>query len=169
MINIDKHIKDAMVSVSELMRRKDELTDKELSMLEMARHKLDTLKMIKAEFVTREKNNETVDEQQQFNIMIKMIEKRKEAKEQYDKAKRADLVNKENHEIEVIESLMPPKVSDEEIASAIDGIIEKMKNEKGAEWKVSIKDTKDILTRLKELYPLANGKIVSEVIKNYNK
>ena len=63
---------------------------------------------------------------------------------------------------------MPPKVSDEEMISAVKDIIAAMKAEKGTEWSVSLKDTKEILTKLKELYPLTNGKIVTETIKDYN-
>ena len=36
-----------------------------------------------------------------------------------------------------------------------------------SDWKLSMRDMKTVLTKVQETYPMANGKIVSKVLKEY--
>jgi uncharacterized protein YqeY len=97
---------------------------------------------------------------------MKMIDQRKESIAQYIKGGRSDLAESEQKEIDVIKQYIPEQPSDEEIEQytkdAINAYIEQI----GSTYTVSMKDMKAILSLVQEKYPMANGKIVSNVLKN---
>ena len=66
------------------------------------KERLETLKLIKAQFLIAEKSGEPFDEAKELKILLKMIDQRNESIEQYKKANREDLVKQEESEIKVI-------------------------------------------------------------------
>jgi uncharacterized protein YqeY len=130
------------------------------------REKLGALKLIKAELVKAEKDGVVLDEAKEVKILMKMIDQRKESIAQYIKGGRSDLAESEQKEIDVIKQYIPEQPSDEEIErytkDAINAYIEQI----GSTYTVSMKDMKAILSLVQEKYPMANGKIVSNVLKN---
>lgn len=128
--------------------------------------KLGTLKLIKAELVKAEKDGVVLDDTKEAKILMKMIDQRKESIAQYIKGGRSDLAESEQKEIDVIKQYIPEQPSDEEIEQytkdAISAYIERI----GSTYTVSMKDMKAILSLVQEKYPMANGKIVSNVLKN---
>ena len=56
-------------------------------------------------------------------LLEKMIKQRKESIAQFAEAQRQDLVDKEQHEIEVISAYMPEPLSDAELAAMVDAAI----------------------------------------------
>ena len=107
-----------------------------------------------------------MDETKETKILMKMIDQRKESIAQYIKGGRSDLAESEQKEIDVIKQYIPEQPSDEEIErytkDAINAYIEQI----GSTYTVSMKDMKAILSLVQEKYPMANGKIVSNVLKN---
>ena len=95
-----------------------------------------------------------------------MVDQRKESISQYIKGGRNDLAEAEKKEIEIIEQYIHEQPSDEEIEQytkdAINAYIEQI----GSTYTVSMKDMEAILSLVQEKYPMANGKIVSNVLKN---
>ncbi len=146
MIDINKYIAEAMKS-------KD-------------REKLSTLKLIKAELVKAEKDGVKLDESKEAKILIKMVDQRKESISQYIKGGRNDLAEAEQKEIEVIKQYIPEQPSDEEIERYTNDAINAYIEQIGSTYTVSMKDMKAILSMVQERYPMANGKIVSNVLKN---
>ena len=146
MIDINKYIAEAMKS-------KD-------------REKLSTLKLIKAELVKAEKDGITLDEAKEAKILMKMVDQRKESISQYIKGGRNDLAEAEQKEIDVIKEYIPEQPTDEEIEAYTNDAINNYVIEKGDDYQVSMKDMKTILSIVQEKYPMANGKIVSNVLKN---
>ena len=71
-----------------------------------------------------------------------MIKQRNDSVEQYGKAGRQDLVDKENYEIRVIEEYLPPALTEDELLRLIDGAI----SATGAQ---SIKDMGKVMGALK--------------------
>lgn len=120
--------------------------------------KLKTLRMIKSEFVKKEKDGITLTDVVESNILTKMVSQREEAIAQFKSANRTDLVESEALELEVLKSLAPKQATDEEIITETESIIASMET-------VSMKDMKNILTEVQKKYPTANGKIVSQVVK----
>ena len=146
MIDINKYIAEAM-------KAKD-------------REKLSTLKLIKAELVKAEKDGITLDDAKEAKILMKMVDQRKESISQYIKGGRNDLAEAEQKEIDVIKQYIPEQPTDEEIEAYTNDAINNYVIEKGDDYQVSMKDMKAILSIVQEKYPMANGKIVSNVLKN---
>jgi uncharacterized protein YqeY len=59
-----------------------------------------------------------------IDVLRKAIKKRRESVEMYDKAKRADLADKEREEAAALEKYLPPAVSSEELRAAVRAAIE---------------------------------------------
>lgn len=97
---------------------------------------------------------------------MKMVDQRKESISQYIKGGRNDLAEAEQKEIDVIKEYIPEQPTDEEIEAYTNDTINNYVIEKGDDYQVSMKDMKAILSIVQEKYPMANGKIVSNVLKN---
>lgn len=146
MIDINKHIAEAM--------KKRE------------REKLDTLKLIKAELVKAEKDGIKLDDAKETKILIKMVEQRKDSISQYIKGGRNDLAEAEQKEIDVINEFIPEQPTDEDIEKYTNDSITHYIEQNDSDYLISMKDMKAILSMVQEKYPMANGKIVSKVLKD---
>lgn len=131
------------------------------------RERLETLKLIKSEIVKVEKSGETIDDAKELKILLKMIDQRNESIKQYKNAGRQDLADEEQKEINVISQFIPTQPSDEEIAACTKNCIKEFVAMNDSDWKLSMRDMKTVLTKVQETYPMANGKIVSKVLKEY--
>jgi uncharacterized protein YqeY len=79
------------------------------------------------------------------DILQKMVRQRKESIEMYAKGGRQDLVDRESHEIEVVEGFLPKPLSEAESQEAVAGVI----GELGAS---SIKEMGQVMGELKRRY-----------------
>lgn len=100
-----------------------------------------------------------VDEVGQAKILQKLYKDYTVSISEYKKAGRQDLVDNEKAELEVLEKLMPPKMSEEEIREIIMSACDKLGR------KVTLADTKILLAELQKDYPGITGKQVVDVIK----
>ncbi|HEX5873394.1 MAG TPA: GatB/YqeY domain-containing protein [Pyrinomonadaceae bacterium] len=120
-----------------------------------------TLRMVKAAMMNRqiEKGSELDDDDMQ-KLLRSLVKQRRDSIEQYEKAGRAELVAKEQAEIDVIETYLPQAASQEEIEQAVVAAIA----ETGAS---SMKDMGKVMkaTQATLAGKNADGKTVSEVVK----
>lgn len=126
--------------------------------------RLETLKMIKATLVKAEKDGTEINEISEGKILTKMVAQSKDAIEQFMKGGRKDLADKESAQLEVLEEFAPKVASEDDVRKLACQLCCEFKELNGL---VSMKDMKIILAKVQETYPTANGKIVSEVVKNY--
>lgn len=145
MIDINKCIAEAMKS-----------RDKE---------RLDTLKLMKTELVKVEKSGVTLDEAKEVNVLLKMIDQRKESIAQYIKGGRTDLAELEQKEIDIIKQYIPEQPTEEEIEQYTKDSIKHYIEQNDADYRISMRDMKAILSMVQEKYPTASGKIVSNILK----
>lgn len=123
--------------------------------------RLSTLRMVKAAVQNREieKGGELTDEEL-TKLLQSLVKQRRDSVEQYDKAGRAELSEKERAEIVVIEEYLPQAASREEIESAVSEAVAETgassMKEMGAVMKAA-------LARLAGRN--ADGRVVSEVVK----
>jgi len=102
-----------------------------------------------------------LEESEVLQILSSMIKQRKDSIEQFAKGGRADLVEKEEAELKVVQEFMPAQMTDEEI----DALIKKAIDEAGA---VSIKDMGKVMKILMpQIAGQADGKIVGEKVKAF--
>lgn len=142
-------LKDKIVSdLTEAMKAKEE-------------GRRDTLRMVKANLMNRqiEKGGELTDDEV-TKALQSLVKQRRDSIEQYEKAGRQELADKEAAEIIVIDAYLPQAATAEEIAAAVDAAV-------GSTGASSIKDMgavmKAAMTNLAG--KSADGKLVSEAVK----
>ena len=120
-----------------------------------------TLRMVKAAMMNRqiEKGAELDDEDMQ-KLLRSIVKQRRDSIEQYEKAGRQELVDKETAEIAVIETYLPAAASREEIEQAVVAAIAQT----GAS---SMKDMGGVMKAVQAALAgkNADGRTVSEVVK----
>ena len=120
-----------------------------------------TLRMVKAAIMHREKEGagELTDEDVS-KLLRSQVKQRRDSVEQYQKAGRQDLVDKETAEIAVIESYLPQGASEAEIEQAVSDAI----TETGA---TSMKEMGGVMksAMAKLAGRNADGRTVSETVK----
>lgn len=121
-----------------------------------------TLRMVKAAMMNRqiEKGAELDDDDMQ-KLLRSLVKQRRDSIEQYEKAGRQELVDKETAEIAVIETYLPAAASQEEIEQAVTAAIA----ETGAS---SMKDMGKVMKAVQAALAgkNADGRLVSEVVKS---
>ena len=123
--------------------------------------RLGTLRMAKAALMNREiERGRALDEAESLQVMAALIKQRRDSIEQFRAGGRTDLADKEEAEIAVLETYLPPPMD----ASELEAIVEASVKETGAS---SPKDMgrvmKDVMARLAGR--TADGKAVSELVK----
>jgi uncharacterized protein len=120
-----------------------------------------TLRMVKAAMMNRqiEKGSELDDDDMQ-KLLRSLVKQRRDSIEQYEKAGRQELVDKEKAEMEVIETYLPQAASHDEIEQAVAAAIA----ETGA---TSMKDMGGVMKAVQAALTgkNADGRLISEIVK----
>lgn len=122
--------------------------------------RLSTIRLLMAAIKQREIDEQiTLDDANITKVINKMIKQRQDASEQFTKAGRTELADKENQEIKILETYLPEQLSSEKVEAAIQKAIQ----ETGAS---SMKDMGKVMGLLKpELEGRADMRAVSAKIK----
>lgn len=127
--------------MSNLKRRINE--DVKAAMRGKEKQRLAALRLITAAIKQKEVDERIeLDDAQTTGVLDKMAKQRRESIEQYEKAQRADLVEKEQFELELITGYLPQPLAAAEIQSLIDGAI-------AATGAASMKDMGKVMGQLK--------------------
>ena len=123
--------------------------------------RLDTLRMAKAALMNREvEKKRPLDDAESQQVVVSMIKQRRDSIEQFRGGGRPELADKEQKEIEVLESYLPPALG----ATELEAIVAEAIAEAGA---TSPKDMgrvmKGVMAKLAGR--AADGKVVSELVK----
>lgn len=87
--------------------------------------RMDTIRMIKSALFNKEiELKKDLDEAEMSRVLTVLVKQRKEAAEQYQKAKRDELAEKELKEIVIVEGYLPRALSQEEITRIIESVIQ---------------------------------------------
>lgn len=123
--------------------------------------RLSALRMMKAAITNKgvEKGHD-LDDAEVLQVMASLVKQRRDSIEQFSKAGRSDLVDKETAEIAVLEEYLPPAASPEDIDAAVAAAIA----ETGAA------SAKDMGKVMKAVMPKlagknADGKTVNEAVR----
>jgi len=101
------------------------------------------------------KDAKPLDDAAEIKVLRKMIAQREDAAAEYVRGGREDLAEKELLEVQVIKEFLPAEITRETIEEAARGIID-------------VKELKMMggyIKALKEKFPTADGKLISEVVK----
>ena len=124
--------------------------------------KLDTLRSIKSAILIEEKSSKVnkLSDGDEIKILNRLYKQRKESYDIYKSKNREDLANIENLQASIIQEFLPKQLTSEEVEKIIDNIILKL-NPQG------IKDMGKVMGfATKELLGQADGKLISEIVKN---
>ena len=106
--------------------------------------RLAALRLILAAFKQKEVDERIeLSDEQSISVLNKMAKQHRDSIEQFGQANRDDLIKKERLELDIIESYLPEKLSEEEVSLLIDEAI----SETGAN---SVKDMGKVIGLLKE-------------------
>ena len=137
------------------------IADLTASMKAQDAQRTSTLRMVKAAMMNRkiEKGSE-LDEDEMQKLLRSLVKQRRDSIEQYEKAGRQELVDKEQAEIAVIETYLPQAASQQEIEAAVLSAIA----ETGAS---SIKDMGRVMKAAQAALAgkNADGKLIAEAVK----
>ncbi|PKN52099.1 MAG: glutamyl-tRNA amidotransferase [Deltaproteobacteria bacterium HGW-Deltaproteobacteria-13] len=145
-MDVKKKLEEEMVAAA---KAKDKIRLSAVRMLKTALHNKE-IELIRS-----------LNESEVLQVLSSMIKQRKDSIEQFAKGGRADLVEKEEAELKILQEFMPAQMSEEDVDAAIKKAIE----EAGA---VSIKDMGKVMKILMpKLTGMADGKIVGEKVKTF--
>ena len=125
--------------------------DYKLSIKSKDQRKIDTLRLIRSAIKDKDissrtsVNKEGINDSEILSLLLNLIKQRKDSIEQFQKAKRDDLIKSEQNEIEVIKEYLPLQKSEEETTKIIVEII-KSNN------LVNIKDMGKLMSIIKNNY-----------------
>lgn len=144
--------------MAELLKKLQEEMKKAMKSGEKDR--LSTIRMLISEIkkVQIDKKKDLTDEEI-IQLLQRYAKQRKEAIQQYKKANREDLVEKEEKELKVVEEFLPEQLSEQEIENIVQETIEEI----GAS---SLKDMGKVMKVVMEkVKGRADGSIVSKIVK----
>ena len=88
------------------------------------KERLATLRLIQAEFKRIEVDERIeIDDARALVVLDKMVKQRRDSAQQYTDAGRTELADRENAEIDVIQTYLPAQLSDDDIIALIDEAI----------------------------------------------
>ena len=149
-----------MINIDELI--KDSLKNKKAAELKVYRN-------LKADIMAfkTQKNAPEYNEASEISIIRKYATKMEDAEKQYSQAGREDLATECREELEVLKKLLPKPVKASEIQYYIQDSADYMGWNKGDKIEISKTEMGPVIKFLKEHFPTADGKIISEVVKQY--
>jgi uncharacterized protein YqeY len=124
--------------------------------------RVDVIRMVKAAVLNKGfELKKGLDDAEMSRVMIALVKQRREAVEEYQKAKRGDLAGKELKEIAIIEAYLPKPLSPEELTQVVEAVI----REAGA---ATLKDMGNVMkTVMARLAGQAvDGKQVSDLVRS---
>lgn len=136
-----------MAEMKEAMKAKDEAA-------------LRGLRAIKAALLLLKTSGEEVTEDAELKALQKMVKQRKDSLEIFKQQNRADLAQKEEEEIKIIEKFLPQPMGEEELKLAIQKII----IDTGASSPADMGKVMGVAT--KQLAGKADGKAISALVKD---
>jgi uncharacterized protein len=94
--------------------------DIKVSMKAREAEKLGALRLLSAAVKQREVDERiTLDDAGMVAVIEKMLKQRKDSIEQFEKAQRHDLADKEKYEVTVLQAYMPQALSEDEVAAIV--------------------------------------------------
>ena len=150
-----------MLNIDELI--KESLKNKKTSELKVYRN-------LKADIMAfkTQKNAPTYDEAAELKIIQKYVTKMEDAEKQYSQAGREDLASECRDELEVLRKLLPEPVTASEIYEELRYWAEKnhyLNKEIASEIKIPKKEMGVVIKYIKSKLPTADGKMISEIVK----
>ena len=147
-----------MIQIDELI--KDSLKNKKTVELKVYRN-------LKADIMAfkTQKNAPEFTEAVFYSIINKYIKKMEDAEKQYFQAGREDLSSECREESEVLRKLLPEPVTSQEILDLVTNTALDRNWIKGEKIAIPKKEMGNFIKQIKTVFPTADGKMISDIIK----
>lgn len=132
------------------------------AMLAKNKEELAALRSIKSMILlaeTEKGSSEEITSEAENKLLMKAVKQRKESADIFQQQNRKDLADRELLQLEVINRYLPKQLSEKEIKSALDDIIQEL----GAKGPQDMGKVMGVAT--KKLAGQAEGKMISELVK----
>lgn len=93
-----------------------------------------------------------------LEIIKRLIKQREESASIYDANSRKDLADLERDQMKYLKEFLPPEISKDKIQEAVYGLYP---------YGFTQKEIGKVIKSIKEIYPTADGKLISEVVKSH--
>ncbi|MCB0411800.1 MAG: GatB/YqeY domain-containing protein [Bdellovibrionales bacterium] len=101
----------------------------------------------------------TITDEDIMGVIKKMAKQRKDSIEQFQKAGRQDLADKESFELSVIEEYLPAQMSEEQVTKVVNEVIQALNAS-------SMKDMGAVMKEVQaKTQGAADGKLISQIVK----
>ena len=89
-------------------------------------HRVSTFRFIQSALKNREiaLRPKPLDEREVYGVLKQLCKQRRDSVEQFEKAGRMDLVAKEQEELDLIENYLPPQMTENQIRSVVEKVIQ---------------------------------------------
>jgi uncharacterized protein YqeY len=125
--------------------------------------KVETLRLLKSELKKKEIDKRApLDETEAQKVVEALAKQRQDSIEQFQKAGRTELVEKEQAELNLLKAFLPEGASDEDIKAAVDSAASALGTPTAKDMGAVMKAA---LASLKETGKMVDGKKVSEAVK----
>ncbi|MDD5342440.1 MAG: GatB/YqeY domain-containing protein [Patescibacteria group bacterium] len=104
--------------------------------------------------------SETIDDDTMVKILRRELNKRQESIEAFRRGGRNELADKEQQEVEIIKSFLPPEMTADEIRAVVQKVIDDKGGSAGVNYGQVMGET------MKKIGSAAPGKVVSQVVKD---
>ncbi|OGU62665.1 MAG: glutamyl-tRNA amidotransferase [Ignavibacteria bacterium RBG_13_36_8] len=123
--------------------------------------RLETIRSIRALILEFEKSgkDKELKPEDEINLLVSCAKKRKEAIEQYQNAERNDLAEKEERELQIIQSYLPKQLNEDELKNEIKKIAVEIGTSKKEDF------SKLMPVAIKALKGRADGKMIKETVE----
>jgi uncharacterized protein YqeY len=121
----------------------------------------ETLRLLRASIIELNKRglNREITPEEELSVLVSASKKRKEAIEEFTKAGRLEMAQKEEDELKIIQEYLPAQLSEEEITEKLKNIISTI----GAS---GAKDFGKVMpVAMQELKGKADGKLIQTILK----
>lgn len=133
------------------------------AMIDKDAKRLGTLRLLisamRNEEIAKMKKGEGLTDEEAITVISREVKKRRDSIEQYGAASRADLVDQEKAELEILSSYMPAQMGEDEVRTIVEATIKE----------VGATGAKDIGQVMKALMPKVKGKadggMVNRIVK----
>lgn len=142
--------------------REQVLEDIKNAMKSKEADRLSAIRMLQAaiKYKEIELRPNAITDQDILGVVKKLVKQRRDSIEEFTKANRTDLVDKEKFELGVLEAYMPAQMSPEQVAAIVDEVIKSS----GA---TSIKQMGGVIKEvMAKTAGLADGKVISDLVKS---
>ena len=124
---------------------------------------VETLRLLKSELKKKEIDKRApLDQAESLKVVESLAKQRQDSIEQFAKASRQDLVDKEQRELAILKSFLPEAASDDDIKAAVDQAASALGSPTAKDMGAVMKSA---LAALKATGKMVDGKKVSDAVK----